>query len=198
MNTQQITKPDEREQILSALAAWIAQRPGLEYGNYGDPKSYRAELRSITKDLHHARALLRFVELRQSITADMLKEGFRRGFSGRLSWVPAHAWQCDKCGCVSGRAQGLTSAPLCCNAPMRQLSKLEYCTGQYWPTEYRRAVCAVLASAIWYWWREKCMPLGFTEHPADPPRYDGLSAGDYLRRNARREFGRAIASRWFN
>src|SRR5690242_2748756 len=28
-------------------------------------------------------------------------------------------------------------------------ASLSYCTGQYWPTEYRRAVCAVLARVIW-------------------------------------------------
>ena len=28
-------------------------------------------------------------------------------------------------------------------------SRLEYCTGQYWCTEYRAAVCSVLASVLW-------------------------------------------------
>lgn len=42
---------------------------------------------------------------------------------------------------------------------------LSYCAGQYYPTEYRRAACAVLASALWdhardnmsapMWWRAK-------------------------------------------
>ena len=61
--------------------------------------------------------------------------------------------------------------------------KLNYCTGQYWPTEYRAAACAVLAAAIWSYWRE-----GLT----------GEKQGDRLRTCARREFGRGIAARWFN
>ena len=52
-----------KQAIITALESWIKQRPGLEYGNYGDPVSYRAELRGITRDLQQARTLLRHVEL---------------------------------------------------------------------------------------------------------------------------------------
>ena len=72
---------------------------------------------------------------------------------------------------------------------------LDYCTGQYWPTEYRAGACRVLASLLWDAWRD--------DMPA--PDADGKVAhngrkvwpGDYLRDKARREFGRAIAGRWF-
>ena len=57
--------------------------------------------------------------------------------------------------------------------------KLTYHVGQYWPTEYRAAVCRKLASAIWSYWRD-C----------------GYSA-DAIRTKARAEFGRGIAARWF-
>lgn len=56
---------------------------------------------------------------------------------------------------------------------------LDYCVGQYWPTEYRAAAARVLASAIWAYWRN-C-------------GYDA----DGIRKQARREFGRGIASRFF-
>jgi hypothetical protein len=136
-----------KQAIIEALDGWIKQRPGLEYGNYGDPVSYRAEMRGITRDLHHARTLLRHVEL-SGITGAQLDEAFKRAFAGRLLW--------------DGKA-------------------LDYCTGQYWPTEYRRAACAVLASALWTYWRDDC---GYT--------------GAALRVHAARVFGRGIASRWFN
>lgn len=61
-------------------------------------------------------------------------------------------------------------------------TKISYCTGQYWPTEYRRAACAVLASAIWSYWRDGM---------------EGDDIGNRLRRSAVREFGRGITSRWF-
>ncbi len=58
---------------------------------------------------------------------------------------------------------------------------LEYHVGQYWPTEYRAAVARAAASAIWDYWRDEC----------------GYNA-DVIRLKARAQFGRGIASRWFN
>lgn len=43
-----------KTQICDALATWIRQRPGLEFGNYGDVSSYRSEMRSIAKDKRDA------------------------------------------------------------------------------------------------------------------------------------------------
>ena len=60
--------------------------------------------------------------------------------------------------------------------------RIDYCTGQYWPTEYRRAVASLLASVLWNYWRE-CSP------GAD---------GDKLRKMARDELGRGIAGRYFS
>lgn len=58
-------------------------------------------------------------------------------------------------------------------------TRIDYTTGQYFPTEYRKAVCAVLAAALWAYWR------------ADQPDADGI------RKAARRAFGSGIAARWF-
>jgi hypothetical protein len=113
--TTTTTTTDERTAILNALRAWVAQRPGLEFGNYGDVAAYREEQRDIARDKKHAEILLNAVKWRTSITADDLKAAFR-AYSGRLSW--------------NGE-------------------RLDYCTGQYWPTEYRRAACAGLAAAQW-------------------------------------------------
>lgn len=61
---------------------------------------------------------------------------------------------------------------------------LDYCAGQYWPTEYRKAAAAVLASALWDYYR---------------PDYAGDDhAGDKLRAMFRRKFGRGLQSRWLN
>lgn len=159
-----------KQQIIDSLHTFINRRPGLEYGNYGDPVAYRAETRAITKDLHQARELLRYVELRDSITSADIINASKSAYSGRLT--------------IGGDA------------------KIDYCTGQYWPTEYRRAVCAVLASAIWAWKRDQCMPAPTLHHNSETGetlhRYTGLRAGDYLRANLKREFGRGMASRWFS
>ena len=155
--------------ILAALDAFIRQRPGLEFGNYGDWSAYRAEMRSIGKDLQHARALLRYVEWHDSITAEMILNAAQ---SGRLSI----------------KVEG-------------DKVSIDYCTGQYWPTEYRPAVCRLLSSVIWDYWRDHCMPKGQLVHNSENgdtfERYEGLRAGDWIRRQASRELGTSIARRWF-
>jgi hypothetical protein len=60
---------------------------------------------------------------------------------------------------------------------------IDYCAGQYWPAEYRAAVCSVLASAL-------------REHVRDSMTGDDIK--DRIRAHFRREFGRGIASRYFN
>jgi hypothetical protein len=97
--------------------------------------------------------MLRYVSTSQMPT-ETLQEAFR-AFSGRLSLVegPGGSVSCD------------------------------YCTGQYFPTEYRAAACAVLSTACWDYWR------------TDFPISNNIRK-DILKR-ARRIFGRGIASRWF-
>lgn len=183
------TTPDTlKASIVEALHRFIRQRPGLEYGNYGDPQAYRAEMRSITRDLNHARTLLRRVEW-SSITGQGLLDATR---GSRLT---------------------LTETP--------DGVRVDYTTGQYFPTEYRAAVARLCASALWGWTRDYCMPdpayvvagkksystredAEFMAQHYLPAvvsieiRFDGLSAGDWLRRYFRREFGRGLASRFFN
>ena len=55
---------------------------------------------------------------------------------------------------------------------------LDYCAGQYFPTEYRAAVCRTLSNSIWRFYR------------------DNVTMD--VRTFARETFGRGIASRWFN
>ena len=151
--------------LITALQGWIHKRPGLEPRDYIRDWSdrdgiacYHSEARSITKDLHHARAMLRYIELRPSITAEDILKACRDSFSGRLTITPV------KDG---------------------EEFEIDYCVGQYWPTEYRRAVAAVLAGAIWHRIRED-LPAG-TENK-----------GNAIRTAARRELGHALAKRFFN
>lgn len=140
----------DKSVIIAALHKWIAQRPGLEFGNYGDVSSYRSEMRSIARDLQHARAMVNYVAWHDSITAEMIMSAADNG--GRLTLT------------VDG-----------------DKVTINYVTGQYWPTEYRRAVCALMSSVIWAWLRENCE----------------YKTGDDIRKAARRELGQSIANRWF-
>ena len=145
-----------RQNILQALTTFINSRPGLEFGNYGDVSAYRSEMRSITKDRAHALEMLSNVAWRESITAEMIIDAAEHSFSGRLSIIP------------TGENNGV---------------RIEYCTGQYYPTEYRRAVCAVLSSVLWSYWRDNS-PVKMTS--------------DDMRKTASRELSRSLARRWFN
>ena len=195
----------KKETILHALAAFARQRPGMDPRNYGDWRAYRRASASVTADLAHFRELLAAGSWRDSITAADILEAARGAYSGRLS--------------IEEEPDGSV--------------RISYCTGQYFPTEYRRAACAVLAAALWARWRADIRPhhrrvtcadgsgdriaatsqrfqtpeaaeeyartVASSRHPAVSAVYaGGLSAGDYLRRMARREFSRAIAARYFN
>lgn len=175
-----------KEAIIEALAKFVRQRPGLEYGNYGDRASYQSEMRSIARDKREAQTLLAAISWRDSITADDLIAAAEGAFSGRLTIIPA------------------TGPSPYGDADTREWD-IGYCAGQYFPTEYRKAVAAVLASALWTYTREHAMPKVGTapcgSGKAEAGMYfDGkraVSAGDWLRAHFRKEFGRGLASRWF-
>jgi len=165
-----VAKPvADKNDIVSALRAFIRQRPGLEFRNYcssyddkAGRSAYFKELRRITKTLHEAKTLLVAVESEQGITGQALADAFS-AYSGRLSW--------------NG-------------------TRLDYVIGQYWPTEYRSAVCAVLAQALW---NHKRDTLSIYETEACPDHAPGVkNVGEAVRKYFRERFGRGIQSRWFN
>ena len=143
-----------KQQIIDALYVFANKRPRLEFADYGDRSNYMRESRSITQDLHHARTLLRQLELCQSITADDILNASRSAFSGRLG--------------INVTDDGLV--------------KLDYCTGQYFPTEYRKAVAAICASTLWTFYRDQC----------------GYATGDRIRQAAKRDFNSTIVRHYFN
>lgn len=138
--------------LINALSAFISQRSGIDGRNYGGSRdAFLGDYRPILKHGRHARELLSFVS-RRDISADDLISASQSAYSGRLSFV----------------FRGDSAA-------------VDYTTGQYFPTEYRSAACAVLARAVWEYFRTGC----------------NYSSPEQIRKAARREFGRAIASAWF-
>ena len=65
---------------------------------------------------------------------------------------------------------------------MDESGKLDYCTGQYFATEYRPAACRVLVEVLWNYTRES--------------RPD-LTTGHDLRAYFRREFSRRVSSGYY-
>lgn len=160
-----------KQSIVSALRAFINQRSGIDFRNYssGDFKASReafmGDYRPMLRAGRDARAMLRSVELRDSITAENIIAA-TRAFSGRLQIM-------ERNGAVI----------------------VDYCTGQYFPTEYRNAACAVLAAALWDYWRDCANPATDGKETHQP---GVVNVGDYIQKQAKNEFGRGIASRWFN
>ncbi len=155
-----------RQAIIDALYKFISQRPGVDARNYFSDwrdvegrRAYNSEVRSITRDLQTARLLLRQIELREiSFPAEKIVEAARHSYSGRLSINVKPG--------TKGEIQ------------------IDYCTGQYFPTEYRKAVCALCASLLW-------------ESKRDDLPATIENKGEYMRKAFSREFGRGIASIWF-
>jgi hypothetical protein len=138
-----------KQQLITALGKFINQRSGIEWANYGSREAFMGDYRLIIRHGKHARTMLKSVELRGGITAKDIIEA-TRAYAGRLQFAE--------------NADGVY---------------VDYTAGQYFPTEYRKAACAILSSALWAYWA---------------PDY---KTGDEIREMARREFGRGIASTWF-
>jgi len=158
MRSAEQTAALTREAVLELLDRFNRQRPGLEIGNYGTRAGYLFECRSIARTKREAGRLIADIAI-SSMPVETLLDGFR-AYSGRLS--------------ITFNKSG---KPL-----------LEYCTGQYFPTEYRSAVAAVCSSALWMYFRDD---FAATRRPSE-------SDGDAIRRCFRQRYGVAIARRWFS
>ncbi len=140
-----------KAELCKLLRAFVGQRSGLDWRNYGHDWRDAAGMAALRSDrntiLQHgrdARALLRFAEAWPSVTVDYLLSELSAG--KRLSFDASRG-------------------------------SIDYCAGQYFPTEYRAAVCRALSTALW--------------------RYQVDLGTSDVRAWAVEAFGRGIASRWF-
>ena len=113
------------EIVFSLFEHWINQRPGLDPRNYYSDfrdrdgrRAYDAEVRSIGQDRTRALAALQAARS-QPWDASAMVDATKHAFSGRLQF---------KMG----------------TAKDKPALAIDYCTGQYWPTEYRIAAATVL------------------------------------------------------
>lgn len=144
----------DKDTILDALARHIAQRSGIDARNYFSSWSDTEGRKAFNAEYREI--------LREGRDARTLLYFVRRSPSITADDILAATKRA-----FSGR--------LTYNA---EKQRFDYCTGQYFPTEYRAAACAVLASVLWNW----------SERPTT----------DDKRKYFRGEFGRGIQSRWFN
>ena len=114
------TKPEQH--CLRAILVFAAQNPGFEWGNYSSG-DYKASLASYRGDARPVAKQLRDIRNLKwrfdCLTDAILKEVAPQTYSGRLSFIE------NAKGCA-----------------------VDYCTGQYWPTEYRQASLAVIKAGL--------------------------------------------------
>lgn len=117
-----------KTQLISELRTFVSQRSGIDSRDYASSwrdsngiKALRSDQYKIKRDGLDARNLIKFIELRDSITVDDMLAHFK---TGRLTWNDAK-------------------------------KRFDFCIGQYFPTEYRAAVCRALISIIMAWGCDK-------------------------------------------
>lgn len=160
-------KTANKAAVCNALRAFIAQRSGIDFRDYwsGDywnarseaKEAFNGDYRPMLRHGRQAREMLRSVELRDSITAENIISA-ASAFSGRLEFKI--------------REDGFVG--------------VDYTVGQYFPTEYRRAACAVLA---------RCLHEYFLQNM---PKETNATPLGYIRSCAARELGRGIDAEWFS
>jgi len=114
MTTTQINPSELTSSVWALFDKFISQRSGLKYDNYGDVKAFRMDQRTITRDGSRAKKALGVAQALPFDGAALL-EALQSVFAGRLS--------------LEGDGGEMY---------------LDYCTGQYFPTEYRLAAAVVL------------------------------------------------------
>lgn len=143
-----------KEAICNALERHINQRTGIDARNYFSDWRDKEGISAFRSEYREI--------LRDGREARELLKAVRRNVTVTAEDILS---ACDRA--YSGRLKY--------NA---EKDEFEYCTGQYFCTEYRAAACCVLASVLWHW--------------------SERGTAEDKRTYFRREFGRGIQSRWFN
>lgn len=139
-----------KSEICAMLRAFAAQRSGLDWRNYANDWRDKSGMDALRSD-----------------RSRILQHG--RDARALLSFVEHSPIP------VEFIMRELETGRLTFNSAR---NALDYCAGQYFPVEYRAAVCRTLANVIWRFYRDNVTPD--------------------VRTFARETFGRGIASRWFN
>ena len=144
---------------------FVHQRPGFDLANYGGGrdgyKYYRQDYMSAYKDFQAFKEL-HFLALRR---------------------FGSYSEYCAKVGEYLLNASGRLSGRI-----VKDCGAIQYCTGQYFPTEYRGAACRVLVSLIWDDFRDEKKQNG------EPVYKDGHA----IRKAIKNALRTRNAKSWFN
>lgn len=142
-----VNQASSNQPAIAALVEFAAQRSGIDPRDYGfDPngrKAYKDEVRAISADLRRFREALKIAAAEGVTDADVIAEA-PHAFSGRLEWKShkaKHYRQTDPSKYGGTHKGGTVVSEI-------DVWGWEYCTGQYFPTEYRKAAATLLEYAI--------------------------------------------------
>lgn len=186
----------QKNPAIAALVAFAAQNPSLEPRNYFDPydrkvgrledglRAYREEQRNISKDWRRVKDALAEA-MAEGVTDQHVIAEAPHAFSGRLEW--AHD---SKCPIPLCHGRGETTAHhtpcSCCH--------WDYCTGQYFPTEYRKAAATLLEYAVVRARQERPPTTAAVESIAGLKALNTKNGGCWFRPDTMRFFGTRIES----
>lgn len=127
----------ENSPAIAQLVAFAAQNSDIDPRNYFDPgydrdgsgrRAYGSEARSISKAWREFKDALTIAGSEGVTDADVIAEA-PHAYSGRLEWKPQHYNETEP------------------GVKRLELGRWDYCTGQYFPTEYRVAARVLLEYA---------------------------------------------------
>ena len=175
-------------EVFKAIEGFIKRRSGLDSRDYWTNdawnarsegrKAFMSDYRQVVKDGARARQALELARSLQPMKPELLADSFQ-AFSGRLEWKPAPS---NSDGVTTGLLSG----------------SLNYCTGQYFPTEYRKAAASVLETyiAAWRQWYASTNPQTFTYADMADVRQANQDIGHHwFERSTMRFFNTKIESR---
>jgi hypothetical protein len=193
---------------ISALVEFAAQNSGIETGNYFDPydrqagrmqtyrdgvNAYRQEQRSISADLKRFKEALSAAHSDGVKDADVI-EAAPRAFSGRLTWRDAKLPKCVKCGADALCSAHATENTAQLKAYYATRNSWEYCTSQYFPTEYRKAAATVIEAATRTVRQARPAQKAKVASIADLKRLNEQNGGCWFEKASMRFFGTRIES----
>lgn len=171
-------------EIFNALEKFINQRSRLDHRDYGfdanGRAAYRSDARQVMKDGNRARKALADARALQPARLAVLLDSFR-AFSGRLEWIPGKSIDGTCKACAGGFKSELGPIDHYANCETR--GHLEYCTGQFFPTEFRKAAAAVLETY--------CAAWRAAQNAENPQTFTYSTMDDVIAANA------AIGNHWF-
>lgn len=172
---------------IAALVEFAAQNSGIESANYFQSwqdrsgiRAYRSETRDIGNDWKRFREALAIAAMEGVKDEHVIKEA-PHAFSGRLEWKTTRTvWEGE--------------APNCTSREVAAPGHWDYCTGQYFPTEYRKAAATLLEYATRLVRQAREPVKGAPVSIAALKHLNELNGGCWFEKSSMRFFGTRIES----